>query len=250
MTKTTAPGAETENTTLRAVDGDAADGGGCDSDGSSAYEVHDGSLQKALIENRLRSEITEVQSQREALTAICQSLERQLNTAKEQLGNRCVALEVGAAERETELKRQNVRHVVLAAIVAAMLGLPLGFAIGTVTGWIVGTVMSLLLLAPSLVFGIVIGVAVGHSRILNVASNLWLKLYRRAEELFRWVRRLWEHKQRLEQISSYFPGVLGRGSAGDKSVKREGPLDKGGSSRGRPQGRRRQIGEGGVSTGN
>ena len=88
------------------------------------------------VENRLKAEIQEMHSQREALSAICQSLERQLNTAKEQLGNRCVALEVGAEKRETQLKRSHVRHVVLAAIVAALLGLPLGFAIGTVTGWV------------------------------------------------------------------------------------------------------------------
>ena len=121
-----------------------------DNDGSSAIAAHNeldvsshdelddssSSIQTALVENRLKAEIQEMHSQREALSAICQSLERQLNTAKEQLGNRCVALEVGAEKRETQLKRSHVRHVVLAAIVAALLGLPLGFAIGTVTGWV------------------------------------------------------------------------------------------------------------------
>ena len=79
---------------------------------------------------------------------------------------------------------------------------------------LVGTVMSMFLLVPSLVFGMVVGVVVGHTRILSVLSDVWLKVYRRAESLWASLQQLWAHKQQIERIGSYFPGLGGLGGLG------------------------------------
>ena len=128
--------------------------------------------------------------------------------------------------------------------------------------------MSMFLLVPSLVFGMVVGVVVGHTRILSVLCDVWLKVYRRAENLWASLQQLRAHKQQIERIGSYFPGLdrLGGlagldGSGGrgggvraveeeEEETETEGGGGKSGKGRtGRRAGRRqhprrREIGEG------
>ena len=149
---------------------------------------------------RLREEVEELQSQRDAMASIAQSLERQLQASRLRLQDKLAVTIRTNDVKEKDMRTQHVKHVVLAVFLAAIVGLPLGFVAGALMGWTVGVVMCVFLLAPSFFVGIALGTFLGYVRIVHAVVAFWQRLFGRAEAFWLRAKRVAETGERVERL--------------------------------------------------